>query len=118
LDEALLISKPEVFNSDQDSQFRAHELTRRLEQAGVSISMDGKGRALDNVFIKRLWRSVKSEDVSLKDYAEGLEAEASLSRYFEFSCEERLHQSLNYLSDAGDDRPRKRLKPAQRLDEK
>ncbi len=100
LDEALSISKPEIFNTDQGSQFTANEFTRRLEQVGVAISMDGKGRALDNVFIERLWRSVKYEDVYLKDYADGLEAEASLSRYFEFYCEERIHQSLGYQTPA------------------
>lgn len=100
LDEALLISKPGIFNSDQGSQFTANEFTQRLEQAGVAISMDGKGRALDNVFIERLWRSVKYENVYLKDYADGFEAEAGLSRYFEFYCEERIHQSLDYQTPA------------------
>ena len=96
LDEALSISRPEVFNSDQGSQFTALKFTERLEGLGVAISMDGRGRALDNVFIERLWRSVKYEEVYLKDYADGYEAEASLSRYFEFYCEDRIHQSLGY----------------------
>lgn len=96
LDEALTISRPEVFNSDQGSQFTAIQFTQRLERSGIAISMDGKGRALDNVFIERLWRSVKYEEVYLKDYADGWEAEAGLSRYFEFYCEERIHQSLDY----------------------
>ena len=96
LDEALSISRPEIFNSDQGSQFTAINFTGRLERLGVAISMDGRGRALDNVFIERLWRSLKYEEVYLKDYADGYEAEASLSRYFEFYCEERIHQSLDY----------------------
>jgi len=86
LDEALSILRPEVFNSDQGSQFTAIQFTKRLERVGVAISMDGKGRCLDNVFIERLWRSVKYEEVYTKDYAEGWEAEEQLSRYFEFYC--------------------------------
>ena len=100
LDEALSISRPEVFNSDQGSQFTAIQFTKRLEQLNVAISMDGKGRCLDNVFIERLWRSVKYEEVYLKDYADGWEAEQQLSSYFEFYCEERIHQSLGYQTPA------------------
>jgi putative transposase len=100
LDEALSISQPEVFNSDQGSQFTAIQFTKRLERLNVAISMDGKGRCLDNVFIERLWRSVKYEEVYLKDYADGWEAEQQLSRYFEFYCEERIHQSLGYQTPA------------------
>lgn len=100
LDEALSISRPEVFNSDQGSQFTAIQFTKRLERLNVAISMDGKGRALDNVFIERLWRSVKYEEVYLRDYADGWEAEQQLSRYFEFYCEERIHQSLDYQTPA------------------
>lgn len=100
LDEALSISRPEVFNSDQGSQFTAIQFTKRLERLNVAISMDGKGRCLDNVFIERLWRSVKYEEVYLKDYADGWEAEQQLSRYFEFYCEERIHQSLGYQTPA------------------
>jgi putative transposase len=96
LDAALAQGKPEIFNSDQGSQFTAAAFTGRLEQAGVAISMDGRGRALDNVFVERLWRSVKYEEVYLKDYGDGWEAEASLARYFRFYCEERIHQALNY----------------------
>jgi putative transposase len=100
LDEALSISRPEVFNSDQGSQFTAIQFTQRLEQLNVAISMDGKGRALDNVFIERLWRSVKYEEVYTKDYADGWDAEQQLSKYFEFYCEERIHQSLGYQTPA------------------
>ena len=100
LDEALAAGKPEIFNSDQGSQFTATAFTTRLERAGVAISMDGRGRALDNVFVERLWRSVKYEEVYLKDYADGWEAEASLSHYFRFYCDVRLHQALDYRTPA------------------
>jgi len=100
LEEALSASKPEIFNSDQGSQFTATAFTGRLESAGVAISMDGRGRALDNVFVERLWRSVKYEEVYLKDYQEGWEAEASLGRYFRFYCDERIHQALDYRTPA------------------
>ena len=96
LEEALAGGKPEIFNTDQGSQFTAAAFTGRLETAGVAISMDGRGRALDNVFVERLWRSVKYEEVYLKDYGDGWEAEASLARYFRFYCDERVHQALDY----------------------
>lgn len=100
LEEALCVSRPEIFNSDQGSQFTAAAFTSRLESAGVSISMDGRGRALDNVFIERLWRSVKYEEVYLTEYADGWEAEERLDRYFRFYCEQRVHQSLQYRTPA------------------
>jgi putative transposase len=100
LDEALAAGQPEIFNSDQGSQFTASAFTSRLEACGVAISMDGRGRALDNVFIERLWRSVKYEEVYLRDYADGWEAEHGLARYFRFYCEERIHQGLAYRTPA------------------
>jgi len=100
LDEALTQSQPEIFNSDQGSQFTATAFTSRLEKCGVAISMDGRGRALDNVFVERLWRSVKYEEVYLKDYADGWEAQQSLTRYFEFYCQRRIHQALGYRTPA------------------
>jgi putative transposase len=100
LDEALARSTPEIFNSDQGSQFTATAFTSRLVSAGVKISMDGRGRAIDNVFIERLWRSVKYEEVYLKDYTDGWEAEASLAAYFRFYDHERIHQSLDYRTPA------------------
>ena len=100
LDEALAGGRPEIFNSDQGSQFTADAFTGRLEKCGVAISMDGRGRALDNVFIERLWRSVKYEEVYLKDYADGWEAEQSLASYFRFYCDRRMHQSLSYRTPA------------------
>jgi putative transposase len=96
LDEALTHAHPEIFNSDQGSQFTATAFTSRLESHGVAISMDGRGRAIDNVFIERLWRSVKYEDVYLQDYVDGWQAEASLATYFRFYNNERIHQALGY----------------------
>ena len=98
LEEALHKARPEIFNSDQGSQFTASAFTSMLEARGVAISMDGRGRAIDNVFIERLWRSVKYEEVYLKDYHDGWQAEASLSSYFHFYNEERAHQSLDYCT--------------------
>jgi putative transposase len=96
LEEALGRRRPEIFNTDQGVQFTSREFTGRLEEAAVSISMDGRGRALDNVFVERLWRSVKYEEVYLKAYATGTECHAGLSSYLRFYCEERPHQALEY----------------------
>src|SRR5438552_9935890 len=94
LEEALSQGRPEVFNTDQGVQFTAEAWTKRLESAGVAVSMDGRGRCLDNVFVERLWRSVKYEDIYLRGY-EGVPALAQgLGRYFPFYNEERLHQAL------------------------
>ena len=79
LDEALSLARPEIFNSDQGSQFTAAAFTSRLEGCGIAASMDGRGRALDNVFVERLWRSVKYEEVYLREYADGWEAEERLA---------------------------------------
>ena len=100
LDEALSLRRPEIFNSDQGAQFTAAAFLQRLEARDVAISMDGRGRALDNVFVERLWRTVKYEEVYLKDYGDGWEAENSLSGYFRFYCQERMHQSLGYRTPA------------------
>ncbi len=100
LDEALSRAQPKIFNSDQGSQFTATAFTSRLESRGVAISMDGRGRAIDNVFIERLWRTVKYEEVYLKDYVDGWQAEASLAAYFRFYNHERIHQSLGYRTPA------------------
>jgi putative transposase len=96
LEEALQKGRPEIFNSDQGSQFTSREFTGRLESAGVAISMDGRGRALDNVFVERLWRTVKYEEVYLHDYATGVECYTGLAAYLRFYCEERPHQALAY----------------------
>jgi putative transposase len=96
LEEALSRGKPEVFNTDQGAQFTAEAFTGRLLGAGVKVSMDGKGRCLDNVFVERLWRSVKHEDVYLRCYETVPELTEGLGRYFRFYNEERLHQALGY----------------------
>jgi putative transposase len=100
LEEALSRARPEIFNSDQGSQFTATAFTERLQAHGVAISMDGRGRALDNVFVERLWRSVKYEEVYLRDYGSAWEAEDSLSDYFRFYCHRRTHQTLGYRTPA------------------
>ncbi len=100
LDEALARARPEIFNSDQGVQFTSREFTGRLESAAVAISMDGRGRALDNVFVERLWRSVKYEEVYVHDYATGVDCHAGLSAYLTFYCQERLHQALGYRTPA------------------
>ena len=87
---------PEIFNTDQGCQFTSSEFTQPLLARGIKISMDGRGRALDNVFVERLWRSVKYEEVYLKDYANLQEATAGLGAYFCFYNEQRLHQALGY----------------------
>lgn len=96
LERALWQVQPEIFNSDQGSQFTSEAFTERLSERGIQISMDGRGRALDNIFVERLWRSVKYEEVYLKDYRHVPEAITGLGNYFEFYNGERLHQSLGY----------------------
>jgi len=95
LEDALLMhGKPDIFNSDQGSQYTSDDFTGLLLANDIRISMDGRGRAFDNIFIERLWRSVKYEDVYIKDYAGMVEAKNSLDRYFQFYNYERQHQSL------------------------
>jgi len=96
LERALETVQPEIFNSDQGVQFTSEAFTRRLESRGIRISMDGRGRVFDNIFVERLWRSVKYEEVYLKEYQTVREATESLGRYFEFYNHERMHQSLEY----------------------
>lgn len=96
LEEALAGRTPSIFNTDQGSQFTSPLFTKILEDADIQVSMDGRGRALDNVFVERLWRSVKYEDVYLHDYATQSEARQGLDRYFRFYNEERFHQALAY----------------------
>jgi putative transposase len=100
LDLALAQGKPDIFNTDQGVQFTAQAFTSRLESAGIRISMDGRGRALDNVFVERLWRTVKYEHVYLHEYASVPELEKGLEQYFTFYNHERLHQSLSYQPPA------------------
>ena len=96
LKKALVISKPKIFNSDQGVQFTSREFTDCLKQNDIAISMDGRGRAHDNIFIERLWRSVKWEEVYLKDYEIVKQAVSGISTYFSFYNKERPHQALNY----------------------
>ena len=96
LEEALRRGKPEVFNTDQGVQVTAAAWTGRLESAGVAVSMDGRGRCLDNVFVERLWRTVKYEDIYLWRYEGVPELQRGLGRYFPYYNEERLHQALEY----------------------
>ena len=96
LDKALLTSQPEIFNSDQGSQFTSSEFTEKLDKVGIQISRDGRGRVFDNIFIERLWRTVKYEEVYIHSYDTVKEARESLDNYFRFYNGERLHQSLGY----------------------
>jgi putative transposase len=100
LEEALRKGKPEIFNTDQGSQFTCGTFTGILQQHGVRISMDGKGSYNDNLFIERLWRSVKYEEVYLKAYQDGRDARVELGRYFRFYNTERPHQALDYRTPA------------------
>lgn len=96
LEEALELGSPDIFNTDQGCQFTSVNFTKILLDRKIKISMDGRGRALDNVFVERLWRSVKYEDIYLKDYQDAPDLKQGLSGYFEYYNTSRLHQSLNY----------------------
>ena len=103
LDEALgnpAVARPEIFNTDQGSQFTSSDFTGRLKDAKVAISMDGRGRVFDNIFTERLWRTVKYEEVYLKDYRSFEEAREGIGAYMRFYNHERLHQSLGYRTPA------------------
>lgn len=97
---ALQQGQPEIFNTDQGAQFTSKAFTSCLSAAHIRISMDGRGRALDNIFIERLWRSVKYEDIYLKDYETVLALDLGLLAYFHFYNHERPHQGLDYLTPA------------------
>ena len=100
LQQALQQGQPDIFNTDQGAQFTAAIFTDALETAGVRVSMDGRGRALDNIFVERLWRTVKYEDIYLKEYATVPALLSGLTSYFAFYNGERLHQSLGYRTPA------------------
>ena len=93
---ALHLATPEIFNTDQGVQFTARLFTHTLHTAGVRISMDGRGRVFDNIFIERLWRSVKYENIYLNEYASVPDLDQGLQQYFSFYNEARPHQSLSY----------------------
>ena len=100
LEQALSFGRPEIFNTDQGSQFTSIDFTKILLNSGVQISMDGKGRVFDNIFSERLGRTVKVEEVYLRDYQTVAEARYNLNRYFEFYNNQRLHQALGYYTPA------------------
>lgn len=101
LEDAILrYGKPEIFNTDQGVQFTCEEFIGVLQNNGIQISMDGKGRAIDNIFIERLWRSVKYENVFLHAYSDGLELYRGMQEYFDFYNNRRVHQNLDYKTPA------------------
>ncbi len=100
LEMALKISKSEIFNTDQGSQFTSNDFIGRLEDEKIAISMDGRGRFYDNIFIERLWRSVKYEQVYLNDYCTVKDAVSGIRSYFDFYNNERVHQALGYKTPA------------------
>lgn len=100
VERALTVARPEIWNSDQGSHFTSPQYVERLQEASVRISMDGKGRALDNIFTERLWRTIKYEEVYLHDYTTPRIARQGLTHYLEFYNHERPHQALNYLTPA------------------
>ena len=100
LKRALRRGRPDTFNSDQGSQFTSEKFTGELAERQIAISMDGRGRCMDNIFVERLWRSLKYEEVYLKDYDSVTEARTGIDRYFQFYNHARLHQSLNYRTPA------------------
>jgi putative transposase len=100
LKRALRRGRPDIFNSDQGSQFTSEKFTGELAGRQIAISMDGRGRCMDNIFVERLWRSLKYEEVYLKNYASVTEARAGIAGYFRFYNHERLHQSLDYRTPA------------------
>ena len=100
LQQALGQGQPEIVNTDQGVQFTAHSFTSTLEAAGVRVSMDGRGRVFDNIFVERFWRTVKYEDIYVNDYANVSALKTGLQRYFTFYNRERLHQSLEYRTPA------------------
>ena len=100
LQEALSKGQPEIFNTDQGSQFTSDAFTGMLLEQGIQVSMDGKGRYTDNIFVERLWRSIKYEEVYLKAYQNGREARAGIGTYLDFYNQERPHQALGYRTPA------------------
>jgi putative transposase len=100
LKEALKKAQPEIFNTDQGSQFTSRYFTGLLENYGIQVSMDGQGRYIDNLFIERLWRTLKYEEVFLKAYQDAALARAEIAKYTRFYNNERPHQSLGYKTPA------------------
>jgi putative transposase len=98
--QSIIVGKPEIFNSDQGSQFTSPEYINILKESGIAISMDHKGRAFDNIFIERLWRSLKYEKIYLSEFTSPREVRAAIKEYFDFYNYERPHQSLQYKTPA------------------
>ena len=96
LETAFRYRQPEIFNTDQGTQFTSESFTERLVEKHISISMDSRGRVFDNIFVERLWRTVKYEDIYLKGYETIAQAEQGLTHYFQFYNQERYHQALKY----------------------
>jgi Transposase and inactivated derivatives len=100
LEQALQQATPDIFNTDQGVQFTSASYVQRLQAEHIRISWDGRGRALDNIFVERLWRSVKYEEIYLHDYQSVKEVRRALRAYFDFYNHQRLHQALDYLTPA------------------
>ena len=100
LEKAFSLALPDIFNSDQGSQFTSVDFIKKLQERSIQISMDGRGRAMDNIFTERLWRSIKYEEVYLHDYQTVREAKEGISKYLAFYNQERPHQSLDYRTPA------------------
>ena len=100
LEEALNRGRPEIFNTDQGAQFTSEAFTQRLQEQGIRVSIDGKGRYLDNIFVERLWRSIKYEEVYLKAYQTVAEARIGINDYLEFYNRQSPHQALGYRTPA------------------
>jgi putative transposase len=96
LEQSLVLSRPEFFNTDQGVQFTSTDFIKRLEKEDIKISMDGRGRVYDNIFVERLWRTIKYEEVYLHQYTMVSDARRSLERYFSFYNTERIHEALGY----------------------
>ena len=96
LQAALEMGKPDIFNTDQGSQFTSNQFTSELLSRDIRVSMDGRGRAFDNIFIERFWRTVKYEEVYIKEYQAVIDAYSGLKGFIKFYNEERLHQSLGF----------------------
>lgn len=97
---ALEKTQPEIFNTDQGPQFTSQLFIQKLESEKIQISMDGKGRALDNIYIERFWRSLKYENIYLQDYQTVRDLDQGIAAYIEFYNKERIHQALNYKTPA------------------
>ncbi len=100
LDDSFMFGQPEIFNTDQGCQFTSTDFTDQLKDRQIAISMDGRGRFWDNIWIERLWRTVKYEEVYINEYSDGIELYRALDRYFRFYNHQRRHQSLGYRTPA------------------